>query len=217
MSDTAHARHAFIVLAIWSALALVTLGTTAQTRALSPQPAALPESVRRATVTFLGYTPTANLIITTIRRQQDWVFGTVAIPPASDDDLPQALLFLARWNGADWETTIQHTTLFQGWLVKAPDAVVPSAEKAVLAESGHSLSPQAVPQGNGSMQLNLPWPNGQFRYLTGGPHDSQREALDFSGVARYRLVQHETVWRITRVAATSRSSTAAASAPTTTT
>lgn len=136
------------------------------TRAAQPLPPdinVLDAQVRRFTIAereasaerIFGKSPGALPIVSTTRltASHRWGFGTTVIPAPTDRTaLPQAALFLANWTGSHWRISLTGSSDFRAMLHRAPDSLVPPAERATLAQLG--VGP--------SEGLMLPWKVADF-------------------------------------------------------
>lgn len=134
----------------------------------------LEQAVQIATHDQTAVPADAEIVISQIAQKDAWVFGTSAIIPATDEEEPKILLFLAEQTTDGWSVAIEHTEAFDRSLQIIPQGLLSQQQLATMANL-------AQIQGNGSMQLGLPWAVGETQYFTGGPHGTNREAIDFSG------------------------------------
>jgi hypothetical protein len=109
------------------------------------------ELARRA----FGTETTGRPIVQRTRSTKTWTFGTAALPPPKGNTaVPDVALFLARAVGTRWQVAFAGTADFTRLLRSAPAAVMPSAERQLLAR----YNATAVPSSAGLM---LPWTQGQ--------------------------------------------------------
>jgi uncharacterized repeat protein (TIGR01451 family) len=138
----------------------------------------LTAAVEQAVVVYLGNQLSTEVIVSNVKQDTNWAFGSVYIPASENSPSPRTFLFLARFHNDNWEAVLDTELLFQEWLAQLPDTLVSKNEKAIL-----SIGPTLA--GDGSGQLSLPWPTGETWTLTGGPHiavdGNVRNALDFAG------------------------------------
>lgn len=131
-------------------------------------------AVEQATIQFLGNTPSTKLVVSNLNTISPWAFGTVAVPaPVDEEARPIGLLYLAQKKQLNWEVALESTPQFVEWVRQVPEALMGAETQAVFA--------QGSGMGDGSADLSLPWATGETWSLTGGPHGSTREALDFAG------------------------------------
>jgi len=79
---------------------------------------------------------------------------------------------------------IEYTDLFRAALKHIPrDLLTPEQWATLDYNPATSLQSLIELQNDRSMQISLPWPVGESRYLTQGPHGAQSAALDFAGPA----------------------------------
>jgi murein DD-endopeptidase MepM/ murein hydrolase activator NlpD len=135
----------------------------------------LDEAVRAATLAQSPAFTSATLFISPISQVGAWAFGTSAVIPVDMAETePQILLFLAEQRIGGWSVAMEYTPSFSAVLARVPNGLL-SAEQRATMKTSIQL------QGNGSMQLSLPWATGETQSFTGGPHDGTLSAIDFSG------------------------------------
>jgi len=148
------------------------------------------ETAVRNTAAHLRDKAANSIIVSSFSTVQHWAFGMVMVPQSEEDTAdPVGLLFLAQQAPQGWTVTIQYTDPFQQMLSQAPEQLFVPGERTLLTTSeNQTVAATVTPQGDGSAELNLPWPSGRTMYLTGGPHSyvigaSTLGALDFGGPA----------------------------------
>lgn len=135
----------------------------------------LEQAVHAATLEQLPEFSDAPTFISPIEQVGAWVFGTSAVALADvEASEPRLLLFFAEQLGGAWSVALEHTPAFSAALARVPDGLLTPGQRA-------TLDPLLQGQGNGSMQLSLPWAVGETQSFTGGPHDGTLSAIDFSG------------------------------------
>lgn len=134
--------------------------------------AALTSTVRDAALTqrgelarrTFGTETTGRPIVQRTRSTKTWSFGTAALPPPKGSQaVPDVALFLARAVGTRWQVAFAGTADFTRLLRSAPTAVMPAAERQLLAR----YNAAAVPSAAGLM---LPWAQGQPWSLVADQH-----------------------------------------------
>jgi hypothetical protein len=132
-------------------------------------------AVEQALGDYLGRPPSDKVIVSTIAASSDWVYGTIGIFGATERNKdPQGLVFLAEQAQSVWRVAIERTQRFEDFVSRVPVSVMPASHKVVFTtEVGMA--------GDGSGQFSLPWATGETQYLTGGPHGSVLDGIDFSG------------------------------------
>ncbi|HET9141036.1 peptidoglycan DD-metalloendopeptidase family protein [Actinophytocola sp.] len=118
----------------------------------------------------------------------DWAFGAgIAKAAPIEGAYPDGWLFVAHREGKDWTVAFEGEAAFPKLTSAAPEAVVPTGEKQVLATHGAAApkvaTAEAKPLAGGDFRtgMRLPWAVGQSWRLTGGPHESARQAVDLAG------------------------------------
>ena len=143
----------------------------------------LNEAVQAATRDQFPVLTNTSLFISPIAQIKTWAFGTIGIVPAEGSAVdPQIMLFLAEQHVGGWSVALEHTSLFRMALTRSPNELLSTEQRAAME------TPIQV-QGNGSMQLSLPWATGETWSLTNGPHVHAQAyqrlaALDFAVVGR---------------------------------
>jgi hypothetical protein len=113
---------------------------------------------------------------TRLSADKTWAFGTTAIPvPAGKSAMPQVFLYLAHWTGGHWRIGLTGGSAFAGLLRKAPNALIPAAERRALAaydsasvaaspspSPSPSASPSPSPTTGKQTGLMLPWKLGDI-------------------------------------------------------
>jgi hypothetical protein len=103
-----------------------------------------------------GTATTGRPIVQQTRTTKTWALGTAAIPPPKGSPaMPDVALFVARAVGRRWQVGLGGSSAFNRLLAAAPAALVPSAERALLARYSVAASP------TNSTGLMLPWKQGQ--------------------------------------------------------
>ena len=118
----------------------------------------------------------------------DWAFGAgIAKAPPVADAYPDGWLFVAHKENKQWTVAFEGEAAFPAMTAAAPESVVPGKEKEVLSSHGAAAPKPAVEDvkmlANGDFRtgMRLPWAIGQSWRLTGGPHESALQAVDFAG------------------------------------
>jgi murein DD-endopeptidase MepM/ murein hydrolase activator NlpD len=102
-----------------------------------------------------GTRTTGPPIVQQTRSTRTWTFGTAALPPPKGSPaMPDVSLFLARAVGARWQVAFAGTAGFSRLLRSAPAAIMPSAERQLLARYNAAATPSTT-------GLMLPWKQGQ--------------------------------------------------------
>lgn len=173
-------KHPFRTIStIWLILTLLSpsLSFAAYSSISVSQTLTLEETVAAATHQQIDHTAETRIFVSRIKQVDAWVFGTSALIPNDPEAHPQILLFLAEYKRDSWLVYLEHSQQFEQALHLIPPELLTAEQRATL-ESSSSIAPQ----GNGSMQLSLPWATGESQYFTGGPHGlTVRDAIDFSG------------------------------------
>lgn len=174
---TLHQRFRTIC-SIWLILALMapSLSFAAYPSTASNQSLSLEEVVEAATHQQNDHITEAKVFVSRINQINPWVFGTSALIPSDSESHPKIVLFFAEYKRNSWVVYLEHSQNFEQALNLIPSELLTPEQRATL-ESSSSIAPQ----GNGSMQLSLPWTTGESQYITGGPHGGKRGAIDFSG------------------------------------
>ncbi|MDW8350686.1 MAG: PA14 domain-containing protein [Anaerolineae bacterium] len=144
----------------------------------------LERAVIEAVRAWLGDKQTPEVIVANIMLEEEWAFGTVAIPAQTPEGGPEGFLFLGRSYENGWQIALSGQPEFEAWRDLAPDGFP--------LIRGSAFSAQSV-TGDGSAQLGFPWAVGESWTMTGGPHTNAgyvngqpdwsrpRSALDFAG------------------------------------
>jgi murein DD-endopeptidase MepM/ murein hydrolase activator NlpD len=128
----------------------------------------------------------ATLFVNRISEYEQWSFGSVSVFPESDA-APDIVLFLAEQQSDTWAVAIEHTTHFATALRTIPRLLLTPEQWATLTSDQPITlaADEAVTlQDDRGLAMGLPWPVGESRYLTQGPHapgGSILAALDFAG------------------------------------
>ncbi|WP_031461016.1 clostripain-related cysteine peptidase [Chloroflexus sp. MS-G] len=128
----------------------------------------------------------ATLFVNRISEYEQWSFGSVSVFPESDA-APDIVLFLAKQQSDTWAVAIEHTTHFATALRTIPRLLLTPEQWATLTSDQPITlaADEAVTlQDDRGLAMGLPWPVGESRYLTQGPHapgGSILAALDFAG------------------------------------
>ena len=128
----------------------------------------------------------ATLFVNRISEYEQWSFGSVSVFPESDA-APDIVLFLAKQQSDTWAVAIEHTTHFATALRTIPRLLLTPEQWATLTSDQliTLAADEAVTlQDDRGLAMGLPWPVGESRYLTQGPHapgGSILAALDFAG------------------------------------
>ncbi len=128
----------------------------------------------------------ATLFVNRISEYEQWSFGSVSVFPESDA-APDIVLFLAKQQSDTWAVAIEHTTHFATALRTIPRLLLTPEQWATLTSDQliTLAADEAVTlQDDRGLAMGLPWPVGESRYLTQGPHapgGSTLAALDFAG------------------------------------
>jgi len=131
----------------------------------------------------------ATLFVNRISEYEQWSFGSVSVFPESDA-APDIVLFLAKQQSDTWAVAIEHTTHFATALRTIPRLLLTPEQWATLTSDQPITlaADEAVTlQDDRGLAMGLPWPVGESRYLTQGPHapgGSILAALDFAGSPR---------------------------------
>jgi len=140
------------------------------------------QAVQAAVRDQKGVSATAILEVGSIAELNGWTFGTVGV--FADNELPNVYLYLAEQRTEGWAVAIEYTDLFRAALKHIPrDLLTPEQWATLDYNPATSLQSLIELQNDRSMQISLPWPVGESRYLTQGPHGAQSAALDFAGPA----------------------------------
>ncbi len=127
----------------------------------------------------------AALFVNPIAEYEQWYFGSVGVFP--EHTLPDIYLFLAKQQRDTWAVAIEDTTHFATALRIIPRPLLTPEQWATLtSDQPITLAAGEVGtlQDDRGLAMGLPWPVGESRYLTQGPHPpvgSIRSALDFAG------------------------------------
>jgi hypothetical protein len=139
----------------------------------------LETAVRAATLVAVPKATDATIYVSPITQVEGWAFGTSGVVPQDvNSGTPSILLFLAQQEADGWNVAIEHTEAFEDALARAPRLLLTTEQRATMTTA-------VQPQGNGSMQLSLPWAPGETQNFSGGPHSNGwttvRDSIDFSG------------------------------------
>jgi murein DD-endopeptidase MepM/ murein hydrolase activator NlpD len=127
----------------------------------------------------------AALFVNPIAEYEQWYFGSVGVFP--EHTLPDIYLFLAKQQRDTWAVAIEDTTHFATALRIIPRPLLTPEQWATLtSDQPITLAAGEVGtlQDDRGLAMGLPWPVGESRYLTQGPHapgGSTLAALDFAG------------------------------------
>lgn len=120
---------------------------------------------------------------------ESWAFGAgIAKAPPVEGAYPDGWLFIAHKVDAKWTVAFEGEAAFPELTAAAPDGVVPSAEKEVLASHGPATVEKKtdeagtlVANGDYRTGMRLPWAVGQTWRYTGGPHSGSLQSVDLAG------------------------------------
>ncbi len=125
------------------------------------------------------------LFVNPIAEYEQWYFGSVGVFP--EHTLPDIYLFLAKQQRDTWAVAIEDTTHFATALRIIPRPLLTPEQWATLTSDQPitlAASEVGTLQDDRGLAMGLPWPVGESRYLTQGPHapgGSIPAALDFAG------------------------------------
>lgn len=178
---------------IFVSLFIVVLPVSGQGTTDTPDLAGLISAAAMETSAYLGETPPGDIPVSDIQTVDDWSFGITVRRADSDHTSPELYLFLARQTPTGWEVVLETDPQFGAWLQAAPEGLMSQAARATLLNAAFGEFSSA---GDGSAMLRLPFDTGETQRFTGGPHDTNRAALDFAGGSGLaRAAREGTVWR----------------------
>jgi len=139
---------------------------------------ALVKAIRWRPVNVL---PGNELIVTSLKRSEDWAISTIALKPSFPDEgeniLSNSAIVIARSYNGEWHGAIMGTPEYEELLRSAPSSLIRPESKVFLSPSV-LMTGQKV-QGIGTL-LKWPWTQGQTWRYTQRRHGTNNSGIDFA-------------------------------------
>jgi hypothetical protein len=104
----------------------------------------------------VGSVASPTVRISRMDRDQGWAFGAETIPAPTDSvAVPESSLFLAHATGSSWKVALVGTKEFGVLLKRAPDSVLPAAERGIVTRYATTMKAKS------DTGLMLPWTIGE--------------------------------------------------------